>query len=281
MKPYIRIAVVLGLFALLVLLGRTDTVAFGTFAVGMFLGFIPIFVLLALTLIVAALVFRLFRRNKLVFGVSIASLSLQALVLILWLGGWTAASAFEQHDNAVGRIVIDPRLEHWLMILFWLLAALVSALTIEHLINHFLSTGTAPNEKHYHKVWLGFVLLQSFLLFSIYSSMPNFRRQAYEVNVPNSSSPDAAREIQLVPMNALIDTNGIVIVRKPHALFWRTVDSVGDELTGAESGRFVWSPDSSRVYLLLNVGDRKDDPVLGYDFKEAKNVDPGEYRPQK
>jgi hypothetical protein len=280
-KRYIRIAVVVGIFVLLVLLGRTDIVAFGAFVVDLFLPFFPTLVLLALTVIVAALVFRLFRRNKIVFGASIVFLSLQTLVLILWLISWTAASAFENHDVSVGQIVIDPRLEHLLMIVFWLLAAFVSALTIEHLINHFLSKRTEPKEKNYHIVRLGFVLLQSFLLLSIYSSMPNYRRQIGEVNVPNSSSPDAVREIQLVPMNALIDTNGIVIVRKPHALFWRTVGSVGDELTGAESGRFVWSPDSSRVYLLLNVGDRKDDPVLGYDFKEAKNVEPGEYRPQK
>jgi hypothetical protein len=41
-------------------------------------------------------------------------------------------------------------------------------------------------------------------------------------------------------------------------------------LTEANDGRFAWSNDGSKVYLLLNFRQEKDFPMLGFDFVANK-----------
>lgn len=276
-----RILTVLAMFVLLVLVGRIESIAVASFAVGLFLSLIPSIVLLVLTGIIGSIAIKAFRHSNLMLTMFLALLISQSVILFSWFEGWTAASAFVKHSPEIGLPVIDPQLENKLMIAFWLLAAFVVALTIEHLINSFLSIEANLSSKSSHKAQIGILLFEAFLLLSLNSSNVNDRRMSRDVNVPSSVSSDGTKEIQLVPMNAWIDMNGIVIVRNPNSLVWKTVGKIGDSLTEAEGGRFVWSNDSSRVYLLLNFYKEKDFPILGYDFEANKQIDPKSYLEQK
>jgi hypothetical protein len=276
-----RILIVLVTFALLVVVSRVEAAAYALFAVGFFLGIIPTIVLLILTAAIGSLVLKVFRHSKLILWVLLALLISQALILFSWFEGWTAASAFRKYSNEVGLPVIDPQLEHQLMIAFWLLAAFVVALTIEPLINPSLSSETNLSRRSSHKAQLGVLLFEAFLLLSLNSSFVNLMRMSRDVNVPASVSPDGTKEIQLVPMSVWIDTNGIVIERKPNSLVWRTVGEIGDSLTEADGGRFAWSNDGSKVYLLLNFRQEKDFPMLGFDFEANKQIETKTYVEQK
>jgi hypothetical protein len=207
-------------------------------------------------------------------------LGVQELILLLWWQGWTAASAFLKHGQTVGWAVLDPYLEHVLMVCFWVLAALVTAITIEHLSSVFFD-GNRSDERHFYVKRVAILTLEAFLLLSIHSSFVSSLKESREVNVSASTSPDGIHEIQLVPMSTFLDTNGLVIARAPHQMIWRTAGEIGDLLSEARGGRFVWSSDNSKVYLLLNIHEYRDHPMLGYDFRQNANVNPGTYLREK
>ncbi|OLE54776.1 MAG: hypothetical protein AUG51_06630 [Acidobacteria bacterium 13_1_20CM_3_53_8] len=267
-----RILTVLAIFALLVFVGRTAAAAVAFFAIGLFLALIPVTVLFILTAFLAWLVTLFFNHSKLISTIFFVLLICQAMIQFSWFEGWTAASAFAKHSHGIGLTVIDPQLENKLMIIFWLLAALLVAFIIEHLINSFLSIETNLYNKSSQKAQVGTLLFAAFLLLSLNSNSMNDRRITRDIHIPASISPDGIREAQLVPMDAWIDTNGIVIVRKSRSLLWRTVGDVGDILTDADGGRFVWSNDSSKVYLLLNLSRAEEYPTLGFDFKTNQQI---------
>jgi hypothetical protein len=269
-----RILLVLAMFGLLVGVGLIESVEFALFAVGIFLGLIPPIALLVLTAVIAGLVLKVFRHSNLVLITFLGLLISQAVVLFSWFEGWTATSAFREHAPEAGLSVIDPQLEHQIMIAFWLIAAFLLALATEHLVNSFLSSELNLSNKSSSKAQVGVLLFEAFLLLSLNSSVVNFMRLTRNVNVPASASSDGTKEIQLVPINAWIDTNGIVIARKTNSLVWKTVGEVGDSLTEADGGRFVWSRDCTKVYLLLNFHQKKDFPMLGFNFESNRQIDP-------
>jgi hypothetical protein len=264
-----------------VFVSKIEAVAVALFAAGLILGIIPPLLLLALTAIITHFAINVFHSCKLLRWMFLVLLISQSVILFAWMEGWTAASAFEKHSYEIGLPIIDPKLEHALMIAFWLIAALVVAIAIEHLLNSHFKVGASSFGKHAHKKQMLVLVFEMFLLMAVSSSIVNFRRMPSGVNVPSSLSSDGTKEIQLVPMNAWIDTNGLVIARRPNSLIWRTVGEIGDTLTGADSGRFVWLNDSSKVYLLLNFNEEKDRPVLGFDFETNKEIDLKSYVEQK
>jgi len=271
-----RIALILGIFLLLVVVGRTEIVAFASFASGLLLAFIPTLALLLATLGLGLIAVLIFRGHKLLLLPIVVLLSIQALILLLRIGGWTAASAFLKHARTIGRPILDPQLEHFLMICFWLLAALVTALLIDHVVHHSLDR--SASEKNFYRTRIGVLLFEGFLLVSMHASFEGFASASRPVNVPGSVSPNGAHEIRLVPMSAWFDTNGIVIVRKPHSPIWRQAGEIGDLLSETDGGGFVWSDDGSKVYLLLNIRDYKDFPILGYDFNRSTDIPTDTYR---
>jgi hypothetical protein len=163
------------------------------------------------------------------------------------------------------------------MIGFWLLAAFVFALLVEHLVDAFLNKRETTGKLFYLKR-MGIFALEGLLLLGMYSGIVNYKRQAPDTGVATSVSPDGKRSIQLVAMNAWIDVNGLVIVREGRSLIWSTAGELGDVLTEADGGRFVWSADNSTAFLLLNLQGKKDVPMLGYNFETNMEVNPSEYR---
>lgn len=272
MKPK-RIILVLFLFAALVTVGlliSRDASFVLAFALLLFL--IPETVLLILTAFTAVLAILFFRPAKLVVTSFVLLLILQAVVLLCWIRGWTAVSAFHLAIQGGSRFVINPRLEDGLLIVFWVLAAFTIAVAVEQMVNQFRSTEGNVSARAHHKRQLGVLALESFLLLGLSSSSTNIRNSARDVNVPASVSSDGNKKIMLIPINAFIDTNGVIVVRQ-NALVSKAVGGVGDLLTEADGGRFVWASDQSQVYLLLNLR-KQDTPVWGYDFREKKQVDP-------
>lgn len=276
-----RVLIVSAIFALLVFVGRTEIAFVALFAVGMLLSIIPSIVLLILTAAAAWLVIRVFAHSKLVSSLLLALFIGQAVILFSWFEGWTAASAYMNHSREAGLPVIDPQIENRLMTIFWLSAAFVMAVLIEHLIESFRSIKTEIVGRSSRKAQMGIMLFATFLLLSLHSNVVNYCRIPRNVNIPTSLSPDGRREVQLVPINAWIDTDGIAIAREPHSLIWRTIGKVGDVLTEADRGRFVWSGDSSKVYLLLNLRGTQDYTVLGFDFKTNQPINPEAFSKQK
>lgn len=273
-----RITLLLGIFLLLVFVGRTEMVASVSFVCGLLLAFIPTLALLSATLGLGIVVVLIFRRHKPLLLPVVVLLSIQALILLLRIGGWTAASAFVKHSRTMGRPILDPQLETLLMIGFWLLAALVTALLIDHIVHRWLAR--TQREENFYRTRIGVLLFEGFLLVSMHASFEGFASQSRPVNVPGSVSPNGAHEIRLVPMAAFFDTNGIVIVRTSHWPIWRQAGQIGDLLSETDSGRFAWSGDGSKVYLLLNIHDYKDFPILGYDFNQSTDIPADTYRKQ-
>jgi len=273
-----RITLILGVFLLLVFVGRTEMVAFASFACGLLLAFIPTLALLLASLGLGLIAVLIFRGHKLLLTPIVVLLSIQALILLLRFGGWTAASAFVRHPRTVGRPILDPQLESLLMIGFWLLAALVTALLIDHIVHRLFAR--ALIEENFYRTRIGILLFEGFLLVSMHASFEGFASQSLPVNVPGSVSPTGAHEIRLVPMAAFLDTNGIVIVRTSRWPIWRQAGEIGDLLSEIDSGQFSWSADGSRVYLLLNVHEYRDFPILGYDFNQSTNIPADTYRKQ-
>jgi hypothetical protein len=163
------------------------------------------------------------------------------------------------------------------MIVFWLLAAFLFALFVEHLVDALLNNRETAGE-HFYLKRIGVFALEGILLLGMYSGIVNYKRQGHDTGVATSVSPDGKRSIQLVPMNAWIDVNGLVIVREGRSLIWSTAGELGDLLTEADGGRFVWSADNSTAFLLLNLRGKKDVPMLGYNFETNMEVNPSEYR---
>ncbi len=270
-----RVLIVLVIFAVVVLIGSIDSVRVAVFYGGMLLGLIPTVAVLIFSVLTAVLVLILFKDHKLIRWMLLALLICQGIILFAWIQGWTAASAFRNHSPSAVLPVIDPQLEEWSMILFWLFAALVIAVSIEHLIHPFLSS--TSEVRTLNKAHVSVLLFEILLLVTFNSNFVNFMRNGRDVRVSHSTSPDGNREIRLVPLNAFIDTNGIMITRKPGSPLWRTVGEIGDLLTETDGGRFVWSNDGSQVYLLVNFHDEKDLSVFGFDFRANKHLDPGTY----
>lgn len=270
-----RIALVLLIFTALVLVGQIDAFAFGIFVVGIFLLFVPTSILLVLSIALTAPVYRIFRDGKVLRVAFLALVALQSVILVFWLEGWTAASAFV-NARRLGQSVVAPQLEHVFMIGFWLWAALVFALLADHLIEVFLKNRETTG-KHFYKKRIGILLLEVLLLLGLHSSVVSFKRMGPDVNVASSVSSDGIKSIQLVPMNAWFDTNGLVIVREGRSPIWSTAGAIGDTLTFADSGRFVWSTDDQTVFLLLNLHGQKDVPMYGYNFRTSMEVHPSEY----
>jgi len=272
----VRITLVLAIFLLLVLAGRTENALIIGFACGLVLGFIPTFVLIGLTLWVGAFAIMVLRRNKLVFVSLTALTSLQTVILLLWFIGLTAASLYAEHPATIGQPVIDPKLEHYLMVGYWLLAALVVAIFVDHLVHSLWSK--RGREKNFYRARIGILLLVMFLLLCVQGSRISFARMAINDKVPSSVSPTGAYEIELVPMAAFFDQNGVVIARNGRSPIWFRVGEIGDLLTDAKSGRFAWTEDGSKAYLLLTFYDRKDWPAVGYDVKAGKHLEGASYR---
>ena len=276
MKPT-RIILVLFLFAALVvvglLLGRATSFVLG-FALLIFL--IPETILLILTIFSAVLAILFFRPARLVVTSFVSLLILQAVILIGWIGEWTAVSAFHRAIQGDSRFVINPRLENGFLFFFWVLAAFTIAVAVEQMVNQFRSTEENATTKPPFRRQFGVLALESFLLLALNSSSTSIRSSGREVDVPASVSTDGSKKIMLMPINAFIDTNGVIVVRQ-NALISKAIGGVGDLLTEADGGRFVWSSDQSQVYLLLNLR-KQDTPVWGYDFQENKQVDPNNLR---
>jgi hypothetical protein len=271
-----RIVLVLLIFTALVLVGRIDAVHFGIFVAGIFLNFVPTSILLVLSIAVMGAVYWIFRDGKVLRIAFPALVALQTVILVFWLEGWTAASAFVKHSRGLGRSVIDPQLEHAFMIGFWLSAALVFTLLVDHLIDIFLKNRETTG-RHFYKKKISILLLEVLLLMGLHSNRVSFMRNGRNVNVVSSVSQDGMKSIQLVPMNAWIDTNGLVIVREGRSPIWSTAGEIGDSLTMADSGRFVWSTDDQTVFLLLNLHGEIDVPMLGYSFRTSMEVNPSDY----
>lgn len=272
-----RTATIIAIFILLTLIGISFAQILypAIFILGLFLQFIPNLILRALTLITAFLAITAFRQNKLVLVAFFVLLISQLLILFSWSQGWTAASAFQFRPSKIGLPVIDPNIERKLMIVFVLTAAGVFALIIEHLLSSvFISKPRSLKNLNISRTCI--LLLEIFLFVSLFSSIVIYRQMFVVRNIPPSVSPSGSKEIKLVPMNCWIDVNGIVITRTPKSIFWKTTGQVGDILSEAESGRFVWSNDESRVYLLLNL-DGKEFPAFGFDFKANEQIDSQTY----
>jgi len=238
-------------------------------------GLIPNFVIFLLTVILAPLAILTFRHSKLMM-IALAILFLsQAMVLSAWMMGLTANSWFLKFSREPGALIIDPSVEKYLMATFWITAGLAFAAAIEQIIHSFRA-----NEPRFrsHRKLIAVLLAEIFLLSLIQFGAVSF------VGLPDRSetsviSPNGSREIQLRPMSAWFDINGIVIQRENKSIWWRSVARVGDILTDSKSARFVWQDHDSKVFLLLNVADREY-PAVGFDFNTHQNLDPrNSYQP--
>ncbi|MDX6693184.1 MAG: hypothetical protein QOF02_787 [Blastocatellia bacterium] len=260
---------------------RSERVGFALFAVGLPLGLVTPRVLLALTALLATFGVRFFHQSKLVRAMLRGLLIFQAVILLAWTECWTATSVFKKASLEPGWPVIDPQLESALMSAFWMIAAFVVALTVEHLLNfRFLLNPRSAKESSFRKQAL-ILVCELLLLLALNSSVVNFGRFSRDVKIAASVSADGSKEARLVPLNAWIDVNGVLIARRPRSIIWRTIGAIGDSLTEADGGRFVWSNDGSKVYLLLNYYQEKDSPALGFDFETNTAIDPKSYAAQK
>ncbi|HEY0404914.1 MAG TPA: hypothetical protein VGC89_04260 [Pyrinomonadaceae bacterium] len=276
-KKIQRGAIILALFGLLLIAAQIKPLDFMLFAVGMLVSIIPAFMLLFFTALIASSAVKVFSRSRLLRASLLVLLIYQEVILFSWTEGWTVASAFDKSSSELGWPVIDPQLENALMMAFWLLAAFVFAMTIEHLLNcrFKLRMGSFDRASFRKKALI--LVCEALLLSSLNSGVVSFRRVSRDVRIASSVSADGAREARVVPLNAWIDTNGLVIARRPKSIIWRTIGTIGDSLTEAEGGRFVWSDDGSKVYLLLNYYQEQDFPILGFDFAANKAIDPKSY----
>lgn len=266
-----RIAVVVVVSTLLILLAPLGAIAVGP--VFFLLSLIPGYVLVVLTAIAAAILMRAFRESKFVLTALLILFVIQEVVLIVWMQGWTAESYYAGYMLSLGSPIIDPDLEQRLMRAFWIVAAVILSITIESLINSFLSS--QPTFTKYSPRLLVLLLLcEATLLVLVQFSSTNSWRVTWRPQV-SSLSPSGTREARLIPMNAFIDMNGLVIAREPGARVWRTIGRVGDILTESRNVRFDWSDRDSKVFLLLDTRGREY-PVLGFDFRTNQEIDQGQ-----
>lgn len=269
MRVHTRIAVLVVISSLLILVATF--VANAVRPVFFLLGLIPGHVLVVLTAIAAAVLIRAFRESKLVLTALLILFVIQEAVLIVWMQGWTAESYFAGHMRSLGSPILDPHLEQRLMLLFWIAAAVILSITIESLINSFLSIHPTFT-KYSARLLVLLLLFEATLLVLVQFSSTNGRRVTWRPQV-SSLSPTGAREARLVPMDAFIDVNGLVIAREPGAWVWRTVGRIGDILTESQDVRFEWSERDSKLFLLLDVRGREY-PVIGFDFAANRQIEP-------
>lgn len=273
-KTLQRIALVLVAFTVLALLGSTQPIQIGAFLLGILPSFIPSSILLVLTAALTWLGLKILGPNKLLLIAFVALLSFQSAILFCWVEAWTATSAYYDRSVKSGSLVIDPAFEDVAMVAFWLLAAFVAALIIEQLFRHAIVNFPG---KHLPKRSVALVVLgEGLALLSLYSNHINHDRMPGKVIAQHSSSSNGKRQIQLIPVDRWLDTNGLIIAKEADALMWRRIGKIGDILTEADAAWFQWSEDGTKVCLKLNVSQYKGYAVWAYDLQMGQTINPKE-----
>ncbi|MEM7391352.1 MAG: hypothetical protein AAF492_03310 [Verrucomicrobiota bacterium] len=120
-----------------------------------------------------------------------------------------------------------------------------------------------------------FLLIESIVLVAMWFNILNDRRMPYDRLNAHARSPDRSWDIQLVPMDCVIERNGIVIKRKPGAFWYRPVGTIGDVLTKSSDASFEWDSQSQEFALTVfdNMTQRRE-TLLVYNLFEQKEIIP-------
>ena len=224
--------------------------AFVSFGIFWPLVYIPEQILIGLTVLVSALIFFGFRRRWLELAFLCTLCAAQIVVLVIWSWNITAAAAFEARSTSADMNVLDPHIEHVLMKMFWW-SALVIFLILPLLYAWRVRNRRAGEQRPHGRAWrVSAVVLELFVLACMYGSMLEFRRMSPAL--AKSISPNGRVEVVLVPINCLIDVNGVVLWRRKGEFWWHPIGEIGDHLTFTNSASFTWDSESSCVNLLLD-----------------------------
>ena len=229
------------------------------FFIEMFLGLVPAPVLILLLCFVVILGIMGFRKRRIELAMFLIVAALEMVVLVAWSGGITAACGFEsRYYNSPELQIFDPQIENIFMGVFWIVVPL-SLLGI--VVGRLIRRKTVKSEHRAARIasWLLLLLIT----ICIHANDANSRRMG--ASIGRSTSPDGQIEVSLVPMNCMIDTNGLLIYRSKGEFWWHPIASFGDVLTSTHDIAFDW-PSNRRVVVFI---DGKKDK--SYDFDTMRD----------
>jgi hypothetical protein len=212
-------------------------------------GLIPVPALMVMTALAATFAAKGYWRRWLRFALFLSVLLFQGLVLVIWVSRVTPAGAFEEYPFLVGKRVLDPTAEHVLMRAFWL-SALFLLVALGGIRSHMASKGMPRPRRPQRLRRFTAIVLELAVLLCMSQNIYEFRRMG--PSLARRVSPDGKLEVSLVPMNCMIDVNGVVIWRRRGEFWWRSLEELGDILTQTDTVDFAWDPDSPTCSLLLD-----------------------------
>lgn len=178
----------------------------------------------------------------------------QATILIAWTMGITTSDAFlaggwenllKVRPSEPG--VLDSYLENTLMGVFWILAYTVPILVV--ILSIIRIIRRQPQAMRGTAFRVIALLLVVAVLYAMAGDTHEFHRM--EPVLLESVSPDSQLRVRLVPINALCDVNGVVLVRYPGSKWWMPMGNIGDQLTTTTLSelKFEWGEDRVTLWV--------------------------------
>ena len=223
----------------------------------------PSWLLLPLLVVAcAASVFWLKRFRRLLV-ITVIVYILQVVIAATWVLSMTPASVFVNGRPNASHI-LDPVVETWWMRCYWVVAWLCIGVLSYSCIVRVARAENVDERKNVMNRISCTLVLQLCVMVAIWSNMADFRRMPGHLTASRSISPSHRVEVCVVPMDCLIDVNGVVLVRRDGDFWWRSVGTIGDALSFCEDVEFAWneSETSVTVTLLRSFSDASTDNVM-------------------
>jgi hypothetical protein len=194
----------------------------------------------------------------------------QTVVLLIWSMRLTTSDAFLADGweglMRMGNLsfqVVDSRLEGAFMRSFWVAAFVLPFLVaLRWTVRALRNKGSAT---HGTSCRVGAMGLFAIVLCIMATDVHEFHRLGS--CLIESSSPDKRLEVRLVPINAFMDINGVVVLRQGKSIWWMPMGNVGDQLTTRKTEpRFSWEKDTVTLWV--------DDNRFVFDTRTATPVRP-------
>ncbi len=229
-------------------------------------GLVPEGILIGFTFIAGWLIVRSLRGRRWAILGSASVLTLQAAILTAWMNCWTATSAFEHFSGPDQGVVCDPTVERIMKWLFGAGAICMLIVLARVVFRRLDALVRSQQEQRSLRRSAGLALaVEVFILLSMLGNMNTFRSMSSSTLY--GQSPDRMIDVGMVPMNCMIDVEGLVIYRQKGTLWWHSLGRIGDILTGCSGGSFQWSDDSENVTLNMNCRGGAVEKVFTHAFK--------------
>ncbi|MCE5325453.1 MAG: hypothetical protein LLG01_03465 [Planctomycetaceae bacterium] len=206
-----------------------------------------------------------FRHRRTELTIFIVLAVMQISILLTWVAGITTAAVFEESSDSWGAIaqqrILPPELEAAVMRVFWTAATVLAVIWAGLWLVHMYRKGFFPRQGKGLRV--SAVLLLIFSLLCLVSNIHNYRRSPLPPY--RSMSPDGRIEAAVVPMDCMIDVEGILIHRQPGEFWYRLGARVGDIL-GLGISQMEW-PSNMRLRMVFST---KNNYSMTYDFETGK-----------